>query len=109
MKIFLPTLFVLFLVAHSFSILAQNLVPDPGFEIVRRIPSKQNNSINCTKNWTQTNGGGDYYHKDGDRHAGVPHNIFGRQKPHSGKAYGGICTRKHFIEYLHTKLKDTLK
>jgi outer membrane protein OmpA-like peptidoglycan-associated protein len=106
MKAFLP-LSIAFLFCNTFCT-AQNLVPDPGFENARRIPTRRNNSIGCTKSWTQTNGAGDYYHKEGDRHAGVPRNVFGRQKPHSGNAYGGICTRKHFIEYLQTKLSDTL-
>jgi outer membrane protein OmpA-like peptidoglycan-associated protein len=87
---------------------AQNLVIDPGFESPRRIPQKADNSIYCTKNWSSTNGAGDYYHQDAGRHAGVPHNIFGRQKPHGGKAYGGICIRRHFIEYLETKLSEPL-
>jgi len=107
MKIFLPVSLA-FLFSSSFTTIAQNLVPDPGFESVRRMPTKNNNGINCTRNWTPTNSGGDYYNKAGDRHAGAPKNIFGRQKPHSGNAYGGICTRKNFMEYLQTKLSDTL-
>jgi len=53
-------------------------------------------------------GASDYYHKDAERHAGTPRNIFGKQKPHSGNAYAGICIRTKFIEYLETKLTDTL-
>jgi outer membrane protein OmpA-like peptidoglycan-associated protein len=85
-----------------------NLVIDPGFEIPRRIPTKDNNSIYCTKHWSSTNGAGDYYHTSAGKHAGAPRNIFGRQKPHGGNAYGGICIRRHFIEYLETKLSETL-
>lgn len=85
-------------------------MPDPGFERVRTLPSKNGNGITCTKNWLCPMGTGssDYYHKDGTRHAGVPKNVFGRQKPHSGKAYGGMCIRKKFMEYVETKLTDTL-
>lgn len=89
---------------------AQNLVPDPSFENVFRLPTKKENSLTCTKNWmSPTNGVSDYYHQNGKRHAGVPRNIFGKQKPHSGIAYAGICVRTHFIEYVQTKLVDTLK
>jgi OOP family OmpA-OmpF porin len=88
---------------------AQNLVPDPGFENVRKLPARKSNPISCTKNWLcPTNGIGDYYHRDALRRASTPHNVFGRQKPHSGDAYGGICVRKNFMEYLETKLSDTL-
>ena len=94
----------------AFNTIAQNLVPDPGFEIVRKMPSKENNSIYCTKDWMSPigDGGADYYNKSGTRHAGVPKNIFGKQKPHSGNAYGGVCIRTKFMEYVETKLLDTL-
>jgi outer membrane protein OmpA-like peptidoglycan-associated protein len=89
---------------------AQNLVPDPGFENLRKMPTKKNNSIACTKNWfCPMNGAGDYYHHDAERHAGTPRNVFGKQEPHSGEAYAGICIRKKFIEYIETKLTDTLQ
>jgi OmpA-OmpF porin, OOP family len=101
---------VTFLIAiFLFPAAAQNYVPDSSFEQYHRLPSKENNSIACTKYWLPTNGAGDYYHDEAGKHAGVPANIFGRQKPHSGKAYGGICIRKNFIEYLETKLIDTLE
>jgi outer membrane protein OmpA-like peptidoglycan-associated protein len=54
-------------------------------------------------------GAGDYYHKDGKGHGRAPGNIFGRQKPRSGNAYGGMCIRKNFMEYVETKLNDTLE
>ncbi|HEY1038128.1 MAG TPA: OmpA family protein [Bacteroidia bacterium] len=93
-----------------FSGIAQNLVPDPGFEIVRRLPTKKSNPVTCTKNWlSPTLTASDYYHTDAGRHAGAPRNIFGKQKPHSGKAYAGICIRKNFMEYLETKLSDSLE
>jgi len=42
------------------------------------------------------------------RMVGIPRNIFGKQQPHSGSAYVGICIRKKYIEYLEVKLVDTL-
>jgi hypothetical protein len=83
--------------------IAQNLVPDPGFEITRRLPKRKDNSVSCTKHWQcpMDYGAADYYHKDGKGHGTAPRNIFGRQKPHSGKAYGGMCIRKKFMEELN--------
>ncbi|MDQ3047104.1 MAG: OmpA family protein [Bacteroidota bacterium] len=74
------------------------------------MPTKRDNSIYCAKEWMSPTGDGasDYYNAGAGRHAGVPRNVFGRQKPHSGNAYAGICIRKGFIEYLQTKLKETL-
>ncbi len=101
---------LLFLFVYQCKLGAQNLVPDSSFEVVRRMPEKKNNSIYCTQSWMSPTSGGasDYYHKDARKHSGAPRNIFGRQKPHSGNAYAGICIRTNFMEYLQTKLFDTL-
>lgn len=101
---------LLFLLLISMSIAAQNLVPDSSFEAVVRLPAKKNNAVSCTRHWScpMDYGAGDYYHKNGKGHGRAPRNIFGRQQPHSGDAYGGMCIRKKFIEYLDTKLTDTL-
>ena len=104
-----------FLLCFIFSLLstsnAQNMVPDGSFELTRRLPKKKDNSVSCTKYWQcpMDLGAGDYYHKDGKGHGRAPRNIFGRQKPHSGNAYGGMCIRKKFMEYVETKLNDTLE
>jgi OmpA-OmpF porin, OOP family len=109
MKTFLPILFTYFF-CISFYSQAQNLVPDSSFEKVHRFPTKKNNPLACTKNWmSPTNGASDYYHIKGKKHAGVPRNVFGKQKPHSGDAYAGICVRTNFIEYVQTQLTDTLE
>ena len=109
MKSFLFFLLCILFIFNTNSI-AQNLVPDPGFEITQRLPKRKDNSVSCTKHWQcpMDYGAADYYHKDGKGHGKAPHNIFGRQKPHSGKAYGGMCIRKKFMEYVETKLTDTL-
>jgi outer membrane protein OmpA-like peptidoglycan-associated protein len=109
MKYFLFFLLCVLFIFNTNSI-AQNLVPDPGFEITRRLPKRKDNSVSCTKHWQcpMDYGAADYYHKDGKGHGKAPRNIFGRQKPHSGKAYGGMCIRKKFMEYVETKLNDTL-
>lgn len=74
------------------------------------MPQKRDNALACTKNWLAPvlNSASDYYHRGSSRHCGVPHNIFGRQQPHSGDAYAGICVRTGFLEYVQTKLTDTL-
>ena len=110
MKKTLCFLLLLVCIIHSTSD-AQNLVPDPGFEITRRLPVKKENSVSCTRHWQcpMDYGAGDYYHKDGKGHGSAPGNIFGRQKPHTGRAYGGMCIRKKFMEYVETKLTDTLE
>ncbi len=109
MKVFFS--FLLFLTfIFEMNTIAQNLVPDPGFEIRHRLPKRKDNSVSCTKHWQcpMAYGAADYYHKNGKGHGRAPGNIFGRQKPHSGDAYGGMCIRKKFIEYVETKLNDTL-
>ena len=108
MKTLLPVLFTC-LLAISFQTSAQELVPDPGFEMMKKKPSKTNNQVSCTQHWRgPTFAGTDYYHASAEKHAGTPKNIFGKQQPHSGKAYGGICIHKKYIEHLATALKDTL-
>ncbi len=108
MRILSLCIFICF-VGISSLLQSQNLVPDSSFESTYRMPTKKENSLTCTKDWmSPTEGASDYYHKNCKRHAGVPRNIFGRQKPHSGIAYAGICVRTNFIEYVQTKLTDTL-
>jgi OOP family OmpA-OmpF porin len=108
MKTFLP-FFCGFLFCISWSLNAQNLVPNPGFEIANRLPDKAGNSIALAKDWIPPKYASDYYYKGTGSHSGTPKNIFGRQKPHSGNAYAGICTRTKFLEYLEAKLSDTLE
>lgn len=105
--------YILIFLLHSitFNLSAQNLIPDSSFEKVNKLPSKKRNGVSCTKDWAcpMTTGAGDYYHKKGKGNGSAPRNTFGRQKPHSGDAYGGMCIRKKFIEYLETKLIDSLE
>jgi outer membrane protein OmpA-like peptidoglycan-associated protein len=93
------------------SLFSQNMIPDSSFEEYRRLPVKKNNSISCTKNWVSPSegGAGDYYHDLSPWWTGAPGNIFGRQKPLTGDAYGGLCLRRKFCEYMSTKFSDTLK
>lgn len=107
MRIVLPLLITFYFFA-SLSVVGQNLVPNPSFELAQKLPNRKGNSINRAKNWSAPKYSSDYYYQGTGRHSGTSKNIFGKQKPHSGLAYGGICTRKKFLEYLQVKLTDTL-
>ncbi len=89
---------------------SQNLVPDPGFEIMTKTPSREDNSIRCTSNWINpVVSAGDYYNRASDsKFTGVPRNEFGFQEPHSGNGYAGICIQNDLIEYVETKLTSRL-
>lgn len=108
MKEFLLLIFLCQL-CIAFDAKSQNLIPNSGFELVGRMPNKKGNSISRSIDWIPPNYYSDYYHKDASRAVGTPKNRFGKQKPHSGKAYAGICCRKKFQEYIEIKLIDTLK
>lgn len=103
MKTTLHFLLTYFL-CNSYNIVAQNLVSNPSFEIANRMPEGKANSINRAKDWIAPKYNSDYYYKGTGRHCGTPKNILGYQKPHSGNAYAGICTRTKYLEYLETKL-----
>lgn len=91
---------------------AQNLIPDPDFERMQKEPRKDRNGINCTRYWMNAVlTGGDYYNSLAGSSffgVGVPRNIFGYQKAHSGEGYAGICIEKNMVEYVETKLLQRL-
>jgi OOP family OmpA-OmpF porin len=101
-------IFCFFICSLSYAV-AQNFVPNPGFEVVAKMPSKRDPGIHCAKQWrTPTFTGSDYYHAAAEKCNGAPKNRFGIQKPHSGKAYAGICIKTDYFEYLSATLTDTL-
>ncbi len=103
------SVFILFFQLYS---TAQNLIPDPGFEIIEKVPSHKYNGIQCTKYWVNAvPTPGDYYNslaKSKLLGVSVPRNIFGYQKAHSGNGYAGICVQKDLKEYVETKLTSQL-
>lgn len=103
MKTSIPFLFTYFFCV-SLNINAQNLIPNPSFEIANKMPQKKANGIGRAKDWIPPKYNSDYYYKGTGRYCGTPKNIFGRQKPHTGDAYAGICIRTKFLEYIETKL-----
>ncbi|RYM31417.1 OmpA family protein [Brumimicrobium glaciale] len=105
MKTSIPFVFT-YLFCISMNICAQNLIPNPSFELANRMPEKKGNSINRANYWIAPKAYSDYYYKGSGkgRSCGTPKNIFGRQTPHTGDAYAGICIRKKYVEYIETKL-----
>ena len=103
------SVFILFFQLYS---TAQNLIPDPGFEIMQKVPSHEDNGIRCTRNWVNAvPTAGDYYNLEATSNllgVGVPRNIFGYQEPHSGNGYAGICIQKDMIEYVETNFTSPL-
>jgi len=103
-------LLILFLVYHSL-ILSQNLVPNPSFEEYNYLPTDVAQGKKCIATWKFPNypGKGDYYHDNStSKKANTEKNYFGKQTPHSGNAYVGICLTKDFREYLQVKLINPL-
>jgi outer membrane protein OmpA-like peptidoglycan-associated protein len=89
---------------------SQNYIRNSSFEYANRAPRREGNSINRAVGWIAPKYNSDYYSKGGGFfHAGVPHNVFGHQRPHTGNSYAGICTRTHFLEYIETVLRDSLQ
>lgn len=70
---------------------AQNLVPNAGFEEVLACPDFQS-QLDHTTHWFDPSEGGtpDYYHACGDPWYAVPQNTVGFQEPVDGVAYAGI-------------------
>ncbi len=107
MKFILSAVYFVIIVCES---PAQNYIRNSSFEYNYQTPRREGNSINRAVGWMAPKYASDFYCKGGGFFfAGTPHNIFGHQRPHSGKAYAGICTRTHFLEYIETVLRDTLK
>ncbi|HLF64281.1 MAG TPA: hypothetical protein VI603_11035, partial [Saprospiraceae bacterium] len=81
---------------------AQNLVPNPSFEIYTDCPSDLNDGepLQCSQ-WDHGNEGTvDYYNRcDYPLNMGVPDNIFGFQEPISGDAYVGLKARQDDENY----------
>lgn len=78
---------------------AQNLVPNPSFEVYDWCPPGDNTSPGppypCPP-WQNGNDGNiDYFNPCGDPDYNTPNNILGYQEPHGGVAYGGLFVSHH--------------
>lgn len=109
MYIYRFSLFFIFSVIVPSLIFSQtdNLIPNPGFEEYKLLPTNIAQGKLCISNWSFPNspGQGDYYHSNSTSgKAKTKRNYFGNQTPHSGDAYAGICISKKFREYLQVEL-----
>ncbi|HET6226278.1 MAG TPA: OmpA family protein [Bacteroidia bacterium] len=89
-----------------------NLIPNPGFEQYNYLPAKGRTGISCAKLWKNPdlNANGDYYHSGSlTRKYKTGRNAFGKQQPHEGNAYAGICVNKKFREFLQIQLLKPLE
>ena len=107
-------LLVLTAVLCLHGIMAQNLVPDPGFESFKYCPVTFNQGGDgYFAVWKQPTFGTSDYFNACSRIVGTPRNEFGVQKPRSGKGYAGLVmfspSQPEYREYLQVKLKAPLK
>ncbi len=95
------------------SMVAQNLVKNPGFELKNGCPDKPG-QIGLAASWYNPNNGTPDYFNDCSPglEYGTEFNKKGGQLPHSGHAYAGLqfyyLNRNEFYEYLQTQLDTSL-
>ncbi len=102
------------LILFSFSLFAQNLLKDPGFELFKICPSNYNQqSLNQLENWEQPAKGTPDYFNTCSNKMNVTRNIFGSQETFEGEGYVGLVTfspsQRNYREYLQTKLTRPLQ
>ncbi len=88
---------------------AQNLVPNPSFELYNACPTELKKGNHYLKNWTQpTDGTIDYYNRC-SQSCGVPLNPMGHQDPKSGDGYIGLMLYNDKNRgYIQVELKEPL-
>ena len=99
MKKSLQIIFILWLaLMQGINVRAQNLVPNPSFEIYDTCPQGQGN-LRYALGWSSFHETPDYFNLcDGSGQTGVPSNNLGYQYPKSGNAYSGFYA---FALYSH--------
>ncbi len=107
-------LHILLLVLIAFGKLCaqENLISNSDFEKHKDLPTDIGQGKNCLENWINPvlTGGGDYFHAEAkSKKSNTNKNFFGKQEPHSGKAYAGICITRNYREYLQTQLIKPLE
>ena len=84
-----------------------NLIPNSSFELFKKLPDDISQAQECLISWVIPNkiGRGEYYHqKCSNKKTGTLKNQFGKQKPHSGDAYVGLCIAKNVREFIQVEL-----
>jgi hypothetical protein len=99
---------------------AQNLVPNPSFEIYSNCPTNYNQLTGNTGNWfANPIFTPDYFNScepnsnfNGNMNPGVPHNLFGFQHASSGNGYAGFVAYSYDVpetrEFISTQLNSSL-
>ena len=101
------SLFLLILLTNTVFPQEVNFIPNSSFEEFEKLPSDIAQGTACLSTWRFPNhpGNVDYYHSSSiNKKANTSKNYFGKQTPHSGEAYAGICIAKDFREYLQVNL-----
>lgn len=110
---FVQLLGLLFFLSLSTNLFAQkNLIYNSDFEDYKSLPDNVGQGKKCLQGWIipVLTGGGDYYHAEAKGNkANVYKNYFGKQEPHSGDAYTGICITNTYREYLQTEFTKPLE
>jgi hypothetical protein len=100
-----------------FGLKAQNLVPNPGFEIYSSCPSNFD-QLDSTFNWHRVDyDSPDYFNVCATNpDVSIPQNLYGSQAPNSGNAYAGflvyawtIANSLNAREFIQSQLTDTLE
>jgi hypothetical protein len=78
--------------------LAQNLVPNPSYELYNFCPSQLDNLADCAV-WQNFGNTPDYFNTCGSNCLQAPDVCFGYQNPRSGNAYAGFITRYPLVNY----------
>ncbi|MGB5819809.1 MAG: OmpA family protein [Saonia sp.] len=92
------------------SIMAQNLVLDPSFEVHDACPRHLSNFDHDLPHWsTPTRGTTDYFNSCSE-HMGVPNNFNGFQRAKSGNGYAGlyVYAPEDYREYIQAEFTETL-
>lgn len=92
---------------------AQNLVPNPSFEISTQCPDNPG-QVSFAPPWTDPNDGtSDYFNACGTNGQGIPTNFTGNQLARTGDAYMGLSVYYNDIEnwreYIQVQLNSTLE
>ncbi len=114
------SLFVLALLLCPALAISQELVPDPGFEQYRQLPSAEAGSSELLhwKNPSRQQTGlyfasADYLHTGATGQARGENADFGQMQPHSGQGFAGLLAWSQqlpgFREYLYTTLRQPLE
>lgn len=110
-----PLLYIVFFFASVFGY-AQNLVPNPSFELFSECPDTSSLGISAASDWYNPTGySPDYFNSCDVRlfySHGVPQNWYGYQTAKTGVAYAGTIAKYGSgdqREYIQAKLTDTLQ